>query len=76
MAGAFDHARDDQYRTALDSCGDSRCRTRATLFRARAARSGVGCLLCYYDFDHQVVATDEVGATDKTDQSRGLYLWL
>jgi len=56
MAGAFDHARNDQYRAALDPRRDRRCRTRATLFSPVAAGSGVGCLLCHYCFDHQVVA--------------------
>ena len=57
MASAVDHARHDQYRAALDPCGDRRCRAGSSLFRVVATRRRLRYLLSDYVVHSQVVAT-------------------
>lgn len=56
MAGTADHAGDDQYRPTLDTRGERRCRSRATLLRACAAGRCLRRLLSHHSVDHSLVA--------------------
>ena len=58
MAGTADHAGDDQYRSTLDTRCDRRCRSRATLCRARAARHRLRRLLPYHSVNYSMVAAN------------------
>ena len=56
MAGTTDHARQDQYRTALEPGCDRRCSPRAKLFRTYAASDCFGRLFNHHGFNYSLVA--------------------
>jgi len=56
MAGTADHAGDDQYRSTLDTRSERRCRSRATLLGACAARRRLRRLLSHHSLDYSMVA--------------------
>ena len=58
MAGAFDNAGHDQYRSALDTSGYGRRRIGSSLHGADTARGRFWCLLSRHSLNHSLVATD------------------